>query len=475
MPALSFGRSGQAARTCARGSALSSLPGADREPIPAERRVTYWRVTSIALPVVLSNATVPLQGAIDTAIVGNLGAASYLAAVTLGAQAITLMLAMFNFLQFGCGALSAQALGAGDSRRVINVLARGLILAFSLAALLILSQSLLLAGIMAIFEASAETERLTRLYFSIRIWGAPAELAAYALAGWFSGQELTRRLFEMQIVTSISNVILNLIFVFGFGMDVAGVALGTLIGVYLGLAWGLWRARQRMAVLMPRWRPDAARLLDRAELGLLMRFNRDIFIRTGLLVGSFTWFTRLGSLQGDVMLAANGILYQIFNVAVSGLDGFAIAAESLVGQATGARDRLFLRRAVTTSSVAAFLLAAGFALVILLLQEPLITLFTNVPEVRAAAERHYLWAALLPLVGVGAYQLDGIFMGATEGPAMRNAMMLSAGLYFPISWWLAAEFGNDGVWLGLCMLLATRGLTLAWQFPRLVSRSTTAS
>lgn len=438
----------------------------------AQPRVTYWRVTSIALPVVLSNATVPLQGAIDTAIVGNLGSASYLAAVTLGAQAITLMLAMFNFLQFGCGALSAQALGAGDPRRVINVLARGLILAFTLAALLIGFQTVLLSAIMAIFEASPETERLTGIYFSIRIWGAPAELSAYALAGWFSGQELTKRLFEMQIVTSISNVILNLILVFGFGMDVAGVALGTLIGVYFGLGWGLWRARERMRVLMPRWRPEAARLLDSAELGLLMRFNRDIFIRTGLLVGSFTWFTRLGSLQGDVVLAANGILYQIFNIAVSGLDGFAIAAESLVGQATGARDRIFLRRAVTTSSVAAFLLAAGFALLILALQHVLITVFTNVPEVREAAERYYLWAALLPLIGVGAYQLDGIFMGATEGPAMRNAMILAASLYFVISWWLAARFGNDGVWLGLWILLATRGVTLAWQYPRLVRRAT---
>ena len=450
---------------------MSDLPDAETAAALTRGRVTYWRVSAIALPVVLSNATVPLQGAIDTAIIGNLGDAVYIAAVTLGAQARTLLLAMFNFLQFGAGALSAQALGAGENRRVVNVLARALIIAVAIAALLIASQALLLPAIMAIFEASAEAERLAGIYFSIRIWAAPAELGAYAVTGWFAGQEMTRRLFEVQVVTSVSNILLNLLFVLGLGMDVDGVALGTLIGVYIGLSWGLWRARQRIAELMPGWRPEHSRLLDPTELGRLMRLNRDIFIRTSLLVGSFTWFTRLGSLQGDVILAANGILYQIFHVAVHGLDGFAMAAESLVGQAAGARDRHFLRRSVVVSTVAATGLAIGFAVLIFVLQQPLIAIFTNVPEVRAAADAFFFWAALLPLVGVAAYQLDGIFMGATEGPAMRNAMIISAGIYFALSWWLAARFGNDGVWLGIWTFLLMRAATLGVQYPGLERRA----
>lgn len=449
---------------------MSDLPDARDAAALTRGRVTWWRVSAIALPVVLSNATVPLQGAIDTAIIGNLGDAVYIAAVTLGAQAMTLLLAMFNFLQFGAGALSAQALGAGENRRVINVLARALIIASAIGALLIAVQALLLPLILAIFEASPQAERLAGTYFSIRIWAAPAELGAYAVTGWFAGQEMTRRLFEVQVVTSLSNVLLNLLFVLGLGMDVDGVALGTLIGVWFGFGWGLFRARQRIRDLMPGWRPERSRLLDPAELGRLMRLNRDIFIRTGLLVGSFTWFTRLGSLQGDVVLAANGILYQIFHVAVHGLDGFAIAAESLVGQAAGARDRLFLRRSVIVSTVAATMLAAGFVLLILLLEQPLVRLFTNVPEVRETARAHYLWAALLPLVGVAAYQLDGVFMGATEGPAMRNAMILSAAGYFAASWWLASAYGNDGVWMGIWAFLLFRGLTLAVQYPALERR-----
>jgi multidrug resistance protein, MATE family len=450
---------------------LSGLPDAKAAAALTRGRITYWRVVGIAVPVVLANATVPLQGAIDTAIIGNLGDAVYLAAVTLGAQTVTLLLAAFNFLQFGAGALSAQALGAGDRRRVINVLARALIIAGAIGLVLIAAQALILPAAMAIFEASEEAERLAGLYISIRIWAAPAELGASAVTGWFAGQEMTRRLFEVQVVTSVSNILLNVAFVFGLGMDVDGVALGTLIGAWLGLGFGLWRARQLAALLMPGWRPERHRLLNRDELGRLMRLNRDIFIRTMLVVSSFTWFTRLGSLQGDVVLAANGVLYQIFHVAAYALDGFAIAAESLVGQAAGARDRALVRRSALASTVAAFWLAAGFALALFALQEPLIRLFTNVPEVRATADAFYFWAALMPLAGVLAYQLDGIFMGATEGPAMRNAMIVSGGLYLGLSGIVADAWGNHGVWAGIWGFLTLRALTLCVQYPALERRA----
>lgn len=432
--------------------------------------MTYARVAGIALPVVISNATVPIQGAIDTAIIGNLGSEVYLAAVALGAASIALVLQTFNFLQFGAGALGAQALGAGDHRRVINVLARALILALGIAAILIIAQTAIITGAMALFEGSAEAERLASVYFSIRIWAAPAELANFAIAGWFAGQEQTRRLVEIQLVTTVSNIALNLLFVLGLGMDVDGVALGTLIAAYLGLAYGLWRARARVADLMPKWRPEVSRLLNREELGKLMRLNRDIFIRTMLLVASFTWMTRLGSLQGDVILAANGILYQIFHIATYALDGFAIAAESLVGQAAGARDRRFLRRAVVVSSVAAFGLAIAFSVLLFAVKEPLIPLFTNVEAVRIATADHFFWAALLPVASVAAYQLDGIFVGATEGPAMRNAMIVAAGLYLAFSQWGLEVFGNDGLWAGLWVFMGLRALTLLAQYPALERR-----
>ena len=434
------------------------------------RDVTYRRVLAIALPVVLSNATVPLQGAIDTAIIGNLGDAVYLAAVTLGAASIALVLQVFNFLQFGAGALGAQALGAGDHRRVINVLVRALFLGGTIGVFLVVFQAPLLRLLLSLFEGSARAEGLASVYFRIRIWAAPAELASFAIMGWFSGQELTRRLFEVQLVVSISNIALNLFLVLGLGMDVDGVALGTAIAAYLGLGFGLWRVRHRVRALMPDWLPERDRLLNRQELGKLMRLNRDIFIRTMLLVGAFTWMTRLGSQQGDIVLAANGILYQIFHVVTYGLDGFAIAAEALVGQAVGARDRKLLRRSVVVSSVAAFWLAVGCSALILLAEGPLVSVFTNVTEVRTVAHAHFFWGALLPLVGVLAYQMDGIFAGATEGAAMRNGMIVSAGLYFACSGWAASEWGNHGIWGGIWTFLSLRGLTLLVQYPRLERR-----
>jgi MATE family multidrug resistance protein len=433
--------------------------------------ITYARVAAIALPVVLSNAMVPLQGAIDTAIIGNLGEARYLAAVALGATIIHLLFVVFNFLQMGVSGLTAQALGADDRRRVMNTLARAGVIALVIAGLLILFKGPLRAGALGLFEGSAGAEALGAAYVDIRIWGAPAELVNYALLGWFAGQGLTRRMFEMQVVTSLTNIALNLIFVLGFGWGVEGVALGTVLAAFTGLGLGLWRVRQRAAqVGPPDWRFDWARILNPAELAQVMALNRDIMIRTMLLTGSFAWMTRLGSLQGDLVLAANGILLQFLYIASHALDGFALAAEALVGQALGAGSRARLRRAVVVSSISAVALAAVIALAATLVSDPVIRLFTNVEEVRAVCRAYALWATLLPLVAVMAYQFDGIFIGATEGAMMRNAMIIAAGVYFPLSYAMTEWFGNHGLWAAVWVYMALRAVTLALAYPRLEAR-----
>ena len=443
----------------------------DAAPDASTGEITYARVAAIALPVVLSNAMLPLQGAIDTAIIGNLGEARYLAAVALGATIITLLFVVFNFLQMGVSGLTAQALGAGDHRRVMNTLVRAGLIALLVAGLLILFRGPLGAGALGLFEGSAEAEALGGAYVGIRIWGAPAELVNYALLGWFAGQGLTRRMFEMQVVTSLTNITLNLIFVFGFGWGVEGVALGTVLAAFTGLGIGLWRVRQRAAVVAPEWRFEWARILDRAELARVMALNRDIFIRTVLLAGSFAWLTRLGSQQGDLVLAANGILLQFLHVAAYALDGFALAAEALVGQALGAGSRARLRRAVVVSSVSALALAALFALALTVLSEPMIRLFTNVEEVREVCRTYALWVTLLPLVAVAAYQPDGIFIGATEGALMRNAMIVSSGIYFPLSHAMTEGLGNHGLWAAVWVYMVLRAGTLALAYPRLEARA----
>jgi MATE family multidrug resistance protein len=441
-------------------------------PAMTGERIGAGRVLAIALPVMLSNATVPIQGAVDTAIIGNLGSEVALAAVGLGAQLFSLLFGVFNFLQIGTSGLTAQALGARDHGRMLDTLLRALAVALALSALLLLGRGALLAGGLALFEASAEAEAMTAAYFRIRMLGAPAELANYALLGWFAGQEMTRRLFQHQLVISLSNIALNLLFVLGLEMGVEGVALGTALANALGLAYGLWLALRRARVIRPAlWRPDAARILQRRALVAVMALNRDIFIRTLLLVGAFAWMTRLGSMQGDAVLAANVVLWQFFEVSAYALDGFAMAAETLVGQAMGARSARRLRRAAVATSLWSGLLALGFSALLIAASGPLIDLFTTAPEVRALARDYALWAALTPALGFAAFQLDGVFVGATASREMRDAMIGAALVYFPVSSALAAGFGNHGVWAGILLFLLLRAVTLLRRYPTLESRA----
>jgi MATE family multidrug resistance protein len=437
---------------------------------------TARRVLAIAVPVVFSNATVPLQGAIDTAIIGNLGSEAFLAAVGLGAVLFSFLFGIFNFLQMGSSGLSAQALGARDGARLNETLARAVLLAMGIAAVLLLLRGPLREAGLSFFEGSPEVKRLAAVYIDIRIWGAPAELANYALLGWFSGQALTRRLFAQQVFLAGTNVSLNVLFVFGFGYDIDGVAWATVVAVYAALGLGLWMARDRwQGMVPPGWRLRARAVLDPARLAALMRLNGDIFVRTMLLIGSFVWMTRLGSMLGDGTLAANVVLWQFFELSAYALDGFAIAAETLVGQAAGARDPRALRRAAVATSLWSGLLALGLSALLLVFGGWLIDLFTNVPAVRALARDYMIWAALTPAAGFAAFQLDGIFVGATGARAMRNGMILSVAVYVPASLVLSGLMGNHGVWLAIHLFLLVRAATLLARYPALERQVAAAS
>lgn len=434
--------------------------------------ITYVRVAAIALPVMLSNVTVPLQGAIDTAIIGNLGSEVYLAAVALGAGLFSLVMAMFNFLSMSTSGLSAQALGSGNMRRLLNTLIRGGIIAMGIALILVLFRSQIAGYGMMVFEGSVAAETLAQRYVEIRAFGFPAELANYVLIGWFAGQEQTRRLFEMQVVISVVNIALNVLFVIGFGWGVEGVALGTVLAAYCGLGIGLFRVWQRGREIAPKgWRLDWQRVVNRSELTQLMSLNRDIFIRSMLLVGSFLWMTRLGSQQGDTVLAANGILIHFLHISAYALDGFAIAAETLVGQALGSRSRARMRRSVIVSIIAATSIAALLSLAAIVLSDPIIRLFTNVEGVRAVASDYVIWAAMMPLLGVLAYQMDGIFVGAADGAGLRNAMIASVAIYVPLGWWMTEAYGNHGLWAATSTFLLMRAGFLIVRYPALEARA----
>ncbi len=427
--------------------------------------ITGSRILAIALPVVVSNATVPLQGAVDTAIIGNVSSPGALAGVGVGAAMFSIVFMGFNFLQMGCSGLTAQALGARDSRRVLNTLARTLVIATTIAAALIMLQAPILWAMLRFFESGAETQEAAAHYFRIRIWGAPFELANYAVLGWFAGQEMTGRLLRHQLATTLSNIALSLLLGVYFGMGLTGVALATVLASGLGLAYGLWLARNRRRSYAPDWAPDWPRILQRGELVRVMALNRDIFIRTICLTMSFAWITRLGAQEGALILAANVVLWQFLSISAYGLDGFAIAAETLVGQAKGAGDRPAFRRAAILTTLWSGGLVVVVSLAFFALREPIIGLLTTLPDVRETAMRFAPWAALASAAGFAAYQLDGIFIGATASADMRNAMLVTAALFFPLSVGLAEAFGNHGIWASVYAMFALRTLTLMVAYP----------
>ncbi|MFN0114345.1 MAG: MATE family efflux transporter [Paracoccaceae bacterium] len=425
--------------------------------------VSHARVLRIAVPIVLSNATVPLLGAVNVGVVGQLGLAAPIGAVGIGAVILATLYWVFGFLRMGTSGLAAQARGAGDSRETTAVLMRALAIAGAVGLALILLQPLLFAAAFAVAPASDEVERLARAYLSVRIWGAPATIALYAVEGWLLATERTRAILAVQVLRNGANIVLDLWFVLGFGWGVPGVAAATLIAEWGGLALGLWLCRGAFAGGL--WR-DRALILNRARLARMLAVNRDIMIRSVLLQLSFTAFIFLGARMGDVTLAANQILLQFLEITAYALDGFAFAAEALVGVAVGARDVAGVRRAAVATSQWGVAGALALGLLFWLAGPPIIDLMARAPEVRAEARVYLAWAALAPVIGIASWMFDGIFIGATLTREMVRAMVLSVAIYVAAVAILVPAFANHGLWAALMVLNAARGLTMARLYHR---------
>lgn len=434
-----------------------------------DAEITHNRVLKIALPIVLSNVTVPILGAVDTGVVGQMGAAAPIGAVGIGAVVLSSIYWIFGFLRMGTTGLAAQARGAGDSAETSALLLRGLLLALAAGVTFILMQVFVFWAAFAIAPASAEVETLARQYLEVRIWGAPATIALYAVTGWLIALERTRGVFVLQIWMNGLNILLDLWFVLGLGWGVEGVAAATLIAEWSGLALGLYLCRDAFGGRQ--WR-NWARVFDRQRLTRMMQVNGDIMLRSVLLTGSFTTFLFIGSGVGDVNLAANQILLQFLSVTAFGLDGFAFAAEALVGGAVGAGSRARLRRAAVVAGQwslgGAVLLGLGFALT----GPAVIDLMTTAPEVREAGRVYLAWVVAAPLLSVGSYMYDGIFIGATWTRDMRNAMIQAVVAYVVALMVLVPLFGNHGLWAALMVLNLARAVTLGLRYPRLEAQIT---
>ncbi len=430
--------------------------------------LTHSRVLKIAFPIVLSNATVPILGAVDTGVVGQLGQAAPIGAVGIGAIILGALYWFFGFLRMGTSGMAAQALGAGDRPEAAALLIRALLIGFAAGVGLILLQIPLMWVAFQVSPASGEVEALARSYMRIRIWSAPAAISLYGISGWLIAKERTRSVLVLQFWVNGLNIGLDLWFVLGLGWGVQGVATATFLAEWSGLVLGLWLCRSAFAGSA--WR-DKARIFNRDRLKQMAVVNTDIMLRSVMLQVIFISFLFFCADFGDVPLAANQVLLQFLFITAYALDGFAISAETLVGQALGAGNYTALRRSASLTSFWGLVTVTVLSLAFWVFGGDIIDLMTTAPDVRAEARVYLVYMIVAPVLGVASWMLDGIFIGATRTRDMRNMMALSFIVYAVSIAVLVPMFGNHGLWLSLLISFVARGVTLALKYPGLEAQA----
>lgn len=435
-------------------------------PQAPPRPITHRAVLAIALPIVAANISTPLIGIVDTAIIGQLGDAYYIGAIAIGALIFNFLYWAFAFLRMGTTGFTAQAAGAGDADEMRAVLGRALLVAAGAGVALVVLQGLIGWASFEIIDASADVERHAQTYFAIRIWSAPAALFNFAVLGWFIGLGRTGLGLSLQLVLNITNIVLDAVFVLWLDMGVSGVALGTVIAELTAAGAGAIAIRYELGRRGGDW--DWARIRDPGRLRHTMAVNGDILVRTLCVLFAFSFFTAQSAKEGDIVLAANTVLMNLVSLSSYLLDGFAYAAETLAGQALGARSRARFHRAVIVSSLWSGVIAVIVCLIFFVFGQAMIDAMTVNEEVRETARTYLFWAAISPVVGVACFQLDGVYIGATRTRDMRNYMLLSVVLYLVAWWTLTPVLGNHGLWIAIMVLLSARGVTLGYRYPALL-------
>lgn len=428
--------------------------------------LTHRRVWALAGPIILSNISVPLVGAVDTAVVGHLPEPDSIGAVALGALIFTFLFWGFGFLRMGTTGFVARAYGANDEQALSDTLFRVLMLATVLGLIIIAMGYPLIHFALYLLDSSDNIESLASSYATIRIWSAPATLSIYVLTGVFIGLHNMRYVFVLQLAMNIVNVLLDLLLVLVFDMGVEGVALATLIAEYLAALLGFWLLRKPLAKAYRQL--NWVRLLERNAIMALMKANGDIFVRTLCLVFSFGYFTAQSASMGDVILAANAILMHLQSILAYALDGFAHAAEALVGSAYGGGKQAQFKRAVKLTTIWGLVCALIISLVFWLFGGFILQLFTSIDAVLLTAANYLPWTIIAPVISIWSFQLDGIFIGTGHTREMRNAMIFSMLVYLALLVLLVPSLGNYGLFLSLTLFMIFRALTLAFYYPSIV-------
>lgn len=433
----------------------------------ADRFDWHRRVLKLAFPIVLANLTQPILGAVDTAVAGHLHRAADLGGVALGGLFFNFVFWGFGFLRMGTTGLVAQAFGADDQDALRSTVVRALLVAFAIGIVVLLVQSPLIHYALAAIGGSDDVRRIARAYCVARIGSAPFALANYVVLGYLLGTQKVRTALAIQVFVNAANVVAVLVYVYGFGWGIAGIGAATATADAFGFVVGagvLWVARPRA---LPPLRFVA--IVEPRALKQLFAINRDIFLRTICLLGSFGWFAHLGAAQGDAILASNALLLNFQTFMAYGLDGFAHAAEALVGAAIGARNRDAFRLAVRITLLWSAIGAAAFSVIYWFAGTWIIDRLTDQETIRSAAHTFLPWAALSPVVSVWGFLLDGVFIGATRTRELMRAMAVSLCVFLVASSLLVTTFANHGLWIALLVFMASRGLALSPLVPRIAA------
>jgi MATE family multidrug resistance protein len=430
------------------------------EPSSRSFDVTHRAVLAIALPMTLAYLTTPLVGIVNLGAVGQLGDPAPVGGVAIGALVFDIVFLTFNFLRAGTTGLVAQALGAGNRREIAATLARALLLAVAVGLAILALQQPLIVVAQYLIGGSDAVKAATRAYYDIRVLSAPFALANYVILGWLIGFGRAGRTLLLQTVLNGLNIVLSILLVSGWGYGVVGVAWAAFAAETATFAIGMLLALRLMGGSV---RPDRARVLDWQPLRRMIAVNGDIMVRSFALLFAFAFFTARSADAGDVVLAANQVLLTLFFVGSYFLDGLATAAEQFAGRAVGARYRPAFERSLALTIGWGYAVAAAMSVVLWFAGPAIIDAMTTNAEVREAARAYLPYAALTPLVGTLAFQMDGVFIGATWSSDMRNMMLLSLALYLAVWWALAPVLGIDGLWIALLVFLGIRGATLLWR------------
>ena len=427
------------------------------------------QIILLSIPVFFSNLAIPLVGMVDTGLMGNLGETKYLAATSIATSVMTMIIWSFGFLRMGTVGIVSQAYGKGDYREIVKTLLRNFVIAIMIALTIIIFKPLIYNSIQYFFNTSQETQELINTYLSVRVFSVPAELTIYILVGFYLGIQKTKISSSLIIVLSILNIVLSSLLVLTYNLNIFGVVLGTLIASYVTLIIFVIFT-YNFIIKKFKIIPKFEKIIVKSKLLKLFNINLDIFIRTLFLTFSFLWVTYLGSKLGEDYLAVNTILMQFIILAAFFLDAYAFSTEGIVGFTIGRKNKSSFLSVVKNSIQLSFFSALLISFLYLIFFKDIINLITDIEILRFISYQHIFWIIIIPPIASFCYQLDGIFIGASQTREIRNAMVFSVLLFIGTSIYLTRYFENHGIWFSLVLFMILRALTLQFYFKKILRK-----